>query len=112
MSAHIFRVAARVLPGAPPMTTSTSEPPVRRASQRTAARGAPGCRFGAKVTFGSIGQVVAPDDPDEAAWRGSAAERRAIRELRDDLRTGRWARRNAGITGLEEMDHGARQLIT
>lgn len=57
-------------------------------------------------------RCAAPDDPDEAAWRGSVAERRAIRELRDDLRTGRWARRNAGITGLDEMDLGARQLIT
>jgi SAM-dependent methyltransferase len=43
---------------------------------------------------------------------GSAAEQRAIRELRDDLRTGRWARRNAGIIRLDEMDLGARLLIT
>jgi len=43
---------------------------------------------------------------------GSAAEQRAIRELRDDLRTGRWARRNAGIIRLAEMDLGARLLIT
>jgi SAM-dependent methyltransferase len=43
---------------------------------------------------------------------GPAAERRAIRELRDDLLTGRWARRNAGITGLDEIDLGARLLIT
>lgn len=43
---------------------------------------------------------------------GSAAEQRAIRELRDDLRTGRWARRNAGIIRLDEMDLGARLLLT
>lgn len=43
---------------------------------------------------------------------GPAAEQRAIRELSDDLRTGRWARRNVGITGLDEMDLGARLLIT
>jgi SAM-dependent methyltransferase len=41
---------------------------------------------------------------------GPAAERRAIGELRDDLLTGWWARRNAGITGLDEMDLGARLL--
>jgi len=43
---------------------------------------------------------------------GPAAEQRAIRELRDDLLTGRWARRNEGITGLHQMDLGARLLTT
>jgi hypothetical protein len=43
---------------------------------------------------------------------GPAAEQRAIDELRDDLLTGRWGRRNTGITGLGEMDLGARLLIT
>ena len=46
------------------------------------------------------------------ARAGPATEWRAIRELRNDLRTGRWARRNAGITRLDEMDLGARLLIT
>jgi hypothetical protein len=49
-----------------------------------------------------------------SAWArvGSAAEQRAIRELRDDLHTGRWARRNAGIIRLDEIDLGARLLLT
>jgi SAM-dependent methyltransferase len=41
-----------------------------------------------------------------SAWAkvGPAAGQRAIGALRDDLLTGRWGRRNAGITGLGEMD--------
>jgi hypothetical protein len=42
---------------------------------------------------------------------GPAAEQRAVRELADDLRTGRWAERNREITGLSQMDLGARLLI-
>jgi hypothetical protein len=42
---------------------------------------------------------------------GPAAEQRAIREFRDDLLTGRWARRNAGTTELQEIDVGARMLL-
>jgi len=42
---------------------------------------------------------------------GPAAEQRAIRELREDLLTGRWASRNADITGLDQIDLGARLLI-
>jgi SAM-dependent methyltransferase len=42
---------------------------------------------------------------------GPAAEQRAICQLENDLRTGRWAERNREITGLAEIDLGARLLI-
>jgi SAM-dependent methyltransferase len=42
---------------------------------------------------------------------GAAAEQRAVRKLREDLRTGRWAERNQDIMSLGEMDLGARLLI-
>ena len=43
---------------------------------------------------------------------GRAAEERAVRKLRDDLASGRWAERNREILGLHEADLGARLLIS
>jgi hypothetical protein len=42
---------------------------------------------------------------------GLAAEERAIRNLSDDLASGRWAERNRDILDLHEADLGARLLI-
>jgi SAM-dependent methyltransferase len=42
---------------------------------------------------------------------GRAAEERAIRDLSDDLASGRWAERNRDILDLHEADLGARLLI-
>jgi SAM-dependent methyltransferase len=42
---------------------------------------------------------------------GRTAEARAVAALRDDLRVGRWHRRNAALLGLREADIGARVLI-
>jgi hypothetical protein len=42
---------------------------------------------------------------------GPAAEERAVRDLRADLESGRWAERNAGLLGLDEIDLGGRLLI-
>ena len=47
--------------------------------------------------------------------RGRADEEKVamfIQMMGDSLLTGRWGRRNAGITGLDEMDLGARLLIS
>jgi hypothetical protein len=43
---------------------------------------------------------------------GLAAEQRAVRTLRADLRSGRWVTRNHAITGLEAAELGARLLVT
>ncbi|MFI7278000.1 methyltransferase domain-containing protein [Streptomyces sp. NPDC049879] len=42
---------------------------------------------------------------------GPEAERRAVRGLGDDLRSGRWAERNAGLGRLDAADLGLRLLI-
>jgi SAM-dependent methyltransferase len=42
---------------------------------------------------------------------GAAAEQRAVRELRADVDSGRWAARNQAIASLEAADLGARLLI-
>jgi hypothetical protein len=42
-------------------------------------------------------------DPEEVAA--------GVERLRDDLRSGAWARRNAGLLELEELDLGMRLLI-
>jgi hypothetical protein len=42
---------------------------------------------------------------------GTAAENRAVRALRTDLASGRWAERNRQLMGLDEADLGARLLI-
>jgi hypothetical protein len=42
---------------------------------------------------------------------GPAAEERAVRDLRADLDSGRWAERNRDLLDLDEMDLGARLLI-
>jgi hypothetical protein len=47
--------------------------------------------------------------------RGRADEEKVamfIQMMGDSLLTGRWGRCNAGITGLDEMDLGARLLIS
>lgn len=43
---------------------------------------------------------------------GRAAEERAVRKLRGNLASGRWAERNREILGLHEADLGARLLIS
>ncbi len=43
---------------------------------------------------------------------GRAAEERAVRQLRDDLASGRWAERNRDILGLHEADLDARLLMS
>ncbi|MCX5231113.1 MerR family transcriptional regulator [Streptomyces sp. NBC_00233] len=43
---------------------------------------------------------------------GPEAERRAVRQLGDDLDSGRWAERNSDLTGLEAADLGLRLLMT
>jgi len=42
---------------------------------------------------------------------GPQAEQRAVRALREDLATGRWADRNRGLDGLDEADYGLRLLV-
>jgi DNA-binding transcriptional MerR regulator len=42
---------------------------------------------------------------------GPAAERRAVRGLRDDLASGRWAERNHDLVHLEAADFGLRLLV-
>jgi hypothetical protein len=42
---------------------------------------------------------------------GQDAEQRAVRTLRDDLASGRWAERNRDLTHLDAADLGARLLI-
>jgi hypothetical protein len=42
---------------------------------------------------------------------GVAAENRAVRALRADLASGRWAERNRQLMGLDAADLGARLLI-
>ena len=42
---------------------------------------------------------------------GPAAEQRAVRSLRDDLASGRWAERNSDLAGLDAAELGARLLI-
>ncbi|MFF3599783.1 MerR family transcriptional regulator [Kitasatospora indigofera] len=41
---------------------------------------------------------------------GPEAEQRAVRSLRDDLGSGRWAERNGGLAGLDAADLGLRLL--
>ncbi len=43
---------------------------------------------------------------------GPDAEQRAVRALRDDLASGRWAERNRDLVGLEEAELGLRLLVT
>ncbi|MCX5401798.1 MerR family transcriptional regulator [Streptomyces sp. NBC_00102] len=42
---------------------------------------------------------------------GPEAEQRAVRSLRDDLESGRWAERNGDLTGLDAADLGLRLLV-
>jgi hypothetical protein len=42
---------------------------------------------------------------------GPDAEQRAVRSLRDDLASGRWAERNRDLAGLEAAELGLRLLI-
>ncbi|MGW9191766.1 MerR family transcriptional regulator, partial [Streptomyces rubiginosohelvolus] len=42
---------------------------------------------------------------------GPDAEQRAVRSLRDDLESGRWAERNSDLTHLDTADLGLRLLI-
>ena len=42
---------------------------------------------------------------------GPDAEQRAVRSLRDDLASGRWAERNRDLAGLDEAELGLRLLI-
>lgn len=42
---------------------------------------------------------------------GPEAEQRAVRHLRDDLDSGRWAERNGDLTGLDAADLGLRLLM-
>lgn len=46
-------------------------------------------------------------------WRrlGPDVEQRAVRQLRDDLDSGRWAERNRAITGLDAADLGLRLVV-
>jgi SAM-dependent methyltransferase len=43
---------------------------------------------------------------------GPDAEQRAVRSLRDDLVSGRWAERNAELVALDEAELGLRLLVT
>ena len=43
---------------------------------------------------------------------GTQAEQRAVRGLRDDLSSGRWAERNRDLLDLEAAELGLRLLIT
>jgi SAM-dependent methyltransferase len=101
----------------------------------------PGCRVLASLNTlaGPIGARLEPvpvpwdcaDGFFEAYWRrpeayldenvrrgisiwagvGRDAEQRAVRSLRDDLVSGRWAERNRDLVDLDEVDLGARLLI-
>jgi hypothetical protein len=42
---------------------------------------------------------------------GPQAEQRAVRSLRDDLASGRWAERNRDLLALDQADLGLRLLI-
>jgi hypothetical protein len=42
---------------------------------------------------------------------GSQIERRAVRNLRDDLASGRWAERKGELLELEAAELGARLLV-
>jgi hypothetical protein len=42
---------------------------------------------------------------------GPQAERRAVRGLRDDLASGRWAERNRDVAGLDAAELGLRLLV-
>ena len=42
---------------------------------------------------------------------GPEAEQRAVRGLRDDLASGRWAERNRDLIGLDAADLGLRLLV-
>ena len=42
---------------------------------------------------------------------GPEAEQRAVRSLRDDLDSGRWAERNRDLAGLDAAELGLRLLI-
>ena len=43
---------------------------------------------------------------------GQDAEQRAVRSLRDDLVSGRWAERNRDIVALDAAELGLRLLVT
>src|ERR1022692_1957755 len=43
---------------------------------------------------------------------GPEAEQRAVRSLRDDLASGRWAERNRDVVDLEVAELGLRLLVT
>ena len=43
---------------------------------------------------------------------GPDAEQRAVRSLRDDLSSGRWAERNRDVLALDAADLGLRLLVT
>jgi hypothetical protein len=43
---------------------------------------------------------------------GPDAEQRAVRSLRDDLVSGRWAERNRGVVALDAAELGLRLLVT
>jgi hypothetical protein len=43
---------------------------------------------------------------------GPDAEQRAVRRLRDDLVSGRWAERNRDLVALEAAELGLRLLVT
>lgn len=43
---------------------------------------------------------------------GAAVEQRAVRALADDLASGAWQRRNGHLLALDELDLGARLLVT
>jgi hypothetical protein len=42
---------------------------------------------------------------------GPQAEQRAVRSLRDDIASGRWAERNRDLAGLDEAELGLRLLV-
>jgi hypothetical protein len=42
---------------------------------------------------------------------GPEVERRAVRELGDDIASGRWAERNRDLVDLDQADVGLRLLI-
>jgi hypothetical protein len=43
---------------------------------------------------------------------GLDAEQRAVRRLRDDLASGRWAERNRDLVALDAAELGLRLLVT
>jgi hypothetical protein len=43
---------------------------------------------------------------------GPEAEQRAVRSLRDDLVSGRWAERNRDLVALDAAELGLRLLVT